>query len=166
MSKSTTLYLGLGLNNALLRKVLDNNRDGALDIDLVGLDVDLRLGGGLVRRRDTGELLDLAGTRLGVETLGVALLDDVEGRVDEHLDEGERGVVLGVQGAREVAVGSVGRDEGGEGERGGGGEEERDLADAADLELVELELRAERRELCSVGWWRGWEWVEELHGNS
>lgn len=53
---------------------------------------------------------DLTGTRLLVETLGVAGLDDGERRVDEDLDEGDAG--LFVQLARDGAVVTVWRDEG------------------------------------------------------
>lgn len=121
----------LGLDDLVVNEVLGDNGNGALDVDLVGLDVDLGLDGGLVRGRDAGELLDLAGAGLLVQALGVARLDDGEGRVNKDLDEGEAGLV--VQVAREVTVRDVGRDEGGEGERARRGEEERDLTDAADL---------------------------------
>jgi hypothetical protein len=61
------------------------------------------------------------------------LLDDAQGRIDVDLDEGDRGVVLGVQVSREVPVGLVRRDEGREGEGAGQGEEQGDLADSSDL---------------------------------
>ena len=46
----------LGREQALLVQVLGDDLDGALDVDFVCPDVDLGLGRGLVRRRDTGEL--------------------------------------------------------------------------------------------------------------
>lgn len=123
----------LGRDNALLLQVRNDLLDGLGDVDLVRLDVDLRRHGGLVRRADARELLDLAGARLLVQALRVALLDDGDRRVDEDLDEGKGRVVLRVQLARQLAVRNVRRDEGRQSERARGREQERDLADAADL---------------------------------
>jgi hypothetical protein len=50
-----TLGRGLGGDQALLLEVLDNLGDSASDVDLVRADVDLGLGGSLVRRRDARE---------------------------------------------------------------------------------------------------------------
>lgn len=118
------------LQEALLLQVVGNDLDGLLNAGLLAVDVDLRLLGSLVRRADASELLDLAGTGLLVETLGVALLSLLDGDVDENLDEGERrlavlGVVVEVTG--DLAVGLVGRDEGGKGNGGAVGEELGDL---------------------------------------
>jgi hypothetical protein len=126
----------LGGDDALLLKVRNNLLDGLGDVDLVRLDVDLGVLGGLVRRADAGELLDLARPGLLVQSLRVALLDDRDGGVDKDLDEGEGRVVLGVQLAGQLAVRNVRRDEGGQGERARRGKEERDLADATDLMLA------------------------------
>lgn len=83
------------------------------------MDMNLRILRLLVRRTDTRELLDLARPRLLIQTLGVTLLGLFDGDVDEDFDERERGFVsvgyVGVQFAREVAVGFVGGYEGGEG---------------------------------------------------
>ena len=98
----------------------------------------------LVWRRDTGEVcrtryerkiqesekctkltLNLSRPRLLVKTLGVALLDDAEGRVDEDLDE--RQPRLLVQLARDRAVRAVRRDERGQGDAARVREELRDL---------------------------------------
>jgi hypothetical protein len=88
---------------------------------------DLRAEGRLVRRRDARELLDLARPRLLVQALGVALLRYFERDVDVDFDERQRLVALlgalGVQLACRLAVGAVGRDEGGDGYCGGVGEE-------------------------------------------
>lgn len=109
----------------------------------MGADGDLGVLGGLVGAADAGELLDLAGARLLVQALGVALLGDGDGDVDVDLDEGDGVVAVGVGGgvqvARELAVGAEGRDEGGEGDGGGVGEELGDLADAPDV-LVAVPL--------------------------
>jgi hypothetical protein len=97
---------------------------------LVRANRDLRVQRRLVRRRDARELLDLAGPRLLVQALGVALLGHLEGQVDVDLDEAERLVRaavgagrLGVKLTGRLAVGAVGRDEGGERYGGGVGEE-------------------------------------------
>ena len=103
-------------DKSLLLEVLDNLLNGSSNIHLVCSNVDFRLLRGLVRRRDTRELFDLSLSGLGVKTLGVTLLDDGEGRIDVDLDEGDRRVVLLVQGSGKVTVGLVGRDECGEGE--------------------------------------------------
>ena len=89
----------------------------------------LGLGRRLVRRGDAGELLDLAGARLLVEPLHVALLADLDRAVDEDLDE----VARLHDRAHLIAVGAVRRDEGRQRHDAGVGEELRDLADAADV---------------------------------
>jgi hypothetical protein len=92
-------------------------------------DRQLRVGRRLVRRGDPGELLDLAGARLLVEALHVALLADLDRAVDEDLDE-----IAGLhERAHLVAVGPIRRDEGRDGDDAGVGEELRDLADAPDV---------------------------------
>jgi hypothetical protein len=52
-----------------------------------GLDVQLGPLRRLIGARDAGEVLDLAGLRLLVEALGIALDTDLDRRVDEDLDE-------------------------------------------------------------------------------
>ena len=87
--------------------------------------------GGLVRVVDAGEALELAGAGLGVEALGVALLAELDRRVDEHLDEREIG--RGVELPHRVAVGPVGAHERHERDEAGVGHQGRDVADAADV---------------------------------
>lgn len=103
----------------------------------MSLDCDLGAQRLLVRRRDASELLDLSSAGLLVETLGVTLLSHLEGHVDKDLDKGDGPVTvlvgLGVQLARKIAVGAVGRDEGGDGDGGRVGKELGNLADAADV---------------------------------
>ena len=69
--------------------------------------------------------LDLTRAGLLVEALGVARLDDVEGRVDEDLDEREAGLLVEV--ADDGAVRAEGRDERGEGDARRVREQLRDL---------------------------------------
>ena len=95
----------------------------------MGADDDLGVLGGLVGGGDAGELLDLAGAGLLVEALGVALLDNGEGRVDKDLDERE--ARLFVELTRDCAVCTVGRDERGERDTARVREELGDLATAA-----------------------------------
>lgn len=105
--------------------------------------MDLWLLGGLVGGADAGEVLDLTGAGLLVEALRVALLGLLDGDVDEDLDEGEGrvGVVgLLVQGAGLVAVGLVGRDEGGQGEAGRVGKELCDLSHSKRQNLISIHL--------------------------
>lgn len=99
------------LDELVLREVLCDTPHGLRHVALIRLDVDLRLLRCLIRCGDASEVcigvssslvrthtekqhigggrrtLDLARTRLLVEALGVALLDDAEGRIDEDLDE-------------------------------------------------------------------------------
>jgi len=122
-------------DKSLLLEVLDDLLDSSCNIDLVGLDVDLGVGGRFVRCGDTGKVFDLSFPGLGVETLGVTLLDDGKGRIDVDLDEGDRGGMLLVQRSGEITVGLVRRDEGRKGEGAGEGEEEGDFAYSSDLRV-------------------------------
>ena len=54
---------------------------------LARVDMDFGVLGPLVRRVDAREVLDLAAPRLLVETLGIALLGELERCVDEDLEE-------------------------------------------------------------------------------
>src|SRR5262245_15312491 len=84
----------------------------------------------LVRVADAGELLDLAGARLLVEALHVALLADGERRVDEHFDE-TRGVLADL-----VADLAVRADRRADRDAAVLGERVRDPADAADVRVA------------------------------
>ena len=80
------------------------------------MNMHLRILRRLIRRTNPRELFNLARLGLLVQALGIALLGDVEGDVDEDFDEGEGrvGVLgVGVQFAGDLAVGFVGGDEGG-----------------------------------------------------
>src|SRR3546814_16513913 len=82
----------------------------------------------LVGRRDAGKLADLAGAGALVQPLGVTLLAGLHVGLDVTLVEAPRR-----RGARSVAVDAVGRDEGGDADDAGVGEERGSLADAPDV---------------------------------
>jgi hypothetical protein len=118
------------LQETLLLEVVGDDLDGLLNTGLLAVNVNLRVLGSLVGSADAGELLDLAGASLLVQTLGVALLSLLDGDVNEDLDEGKSGLaVLGVvvEVTSDLTVGLVGGDEGGEGDGGAVGEELGDL---------------------------------------
>lgn len=116
------------LYEAVLAEVGCDSADGLGHVAFVGFDVNLGTFWGLVWRGDAGEVcteeanerdvlcrvmdvvtFDLSCTGLLVETLGVALLDDVEGRVDKDLDEAQPGLFVELTG--DGAVCAVRRDE-------------------------------------------------------
>jgi hypothetical protein len=119
------------LQQTLLLEVVGDDLDSLLHAGLLAVNVDLCVLGSLVRSADASELLDLASASLLVETLGVALLGNLEGDVNVDFDKRNGLVVvvcaLSVKRASEVTVGPVGRDEGGDCYGGGVGEELGDL---------------------------------------
>lgn len=106
------------------------------------LDNQLCVLGGLVRRRDTSEVLDLASTCLLVQTLGVALLRNLNGNINIDLDKRKRLVValgaLFVELAGDEAVCPVRANEGSDGDGGRVGKELGDLCDAANVLVAVL----------------------------
>ena len=92
-------------HEALFFEPRQNLVDGFFDGFFARVDFDFGVGGSFVGVGDAGEVLDLAGTRLGVEALGVALFDHGQGSFHVDLDEGR--VALG---AALVAHGAVGAD--------------------------------------------------------
>lgn len=95
------------------------------------LDSNFGVGGLLVRGGDASEFLNLASASLLVKTLGVTLLSDLEGNVDKDFNKGNW-LLLGVrrssvQLAGDVAVCSVRRNEGGNGNSGRVGKQLGDL---------------------------------------
>lgn len=105
----------------------------------MGPDRDLGVLGRLVRATYSRELLDLAGPRLLVQALRVALLGDLDGDVDVDLDERD-GLVVGalpggrrVQVARQLPVRAERRDEGRDGDAGAVREQLGHFADAPDV---------------------------------
>lgn len=96
------------------------------------LDSDFRVRRLLVWRRNTSEFLDFTGTSLLVQTLRIALLGNFERNVDKDFDKGNGLLItlsLSVKFTGRVAVGSVGRNEGRNGDGGRIGKELSDLED-------------------------------------
>lgn len=133
LSPDSRLYFSLllllgGRDQSLRLQPRDDIDDALLDGLLCRVDGDLGVLGGLVRRADAGELLDLARARLLVQALGIALLGHLDGDLDVDLDEGDGligrpGRLGGVQGAGEIAVRLERRDEGRQGDGRRVGEE-------------------------------------------
>lgn len=130
----------------LLIQVLNDLLRSLLDPHLVALDVDFRLQRLLVRRTDTGELLDLTGPRALVQTLRIPLLGHLDGHIDVHLHEREteplaRTALRGrlVKRTSHIPILSVRGDERGDRDGVGVREELGDLRDAADV-LVAVRL--------------------------
>jgi hypothetical protein len=104
------------LQQTLVLEVLCNNNHSLFNTGVYGINVDLRLLGGLVGSTDAGKVLDDSGASLLVQTLGIALLGLFDGNVDVDFDEGKGGFAVGglfVEFAGGLAVGFVGGDEGG-----------------------------------------------------
>lgn len=127
----------------LLIEPLDDLGDTLLDRVLVSLDSDFGLLRLLVRCRNASEILDLTSAGLLVKALGVALLGDFEGHIDVDLNEGNGLVAtlssLLVQLTGDLAIRSVGGDEGGDSDGGRIGKELSNLGDTANV-LVSVGL--------------------------
>ena len=110
------------VDERLFRQIVHNLSNTLLHAQQVGPDSDLGRLGRLVGGRNTGKLLDLAGTGLFVQALGVPLLGLGQRHIDKDFDEGQS-VVAGLGGASvqvpsNLSVGAVWRDEGSEGNGG------------------------------------------------
>src|SRR6185312_16072862 len=90
-------------------QLLDDQIRRFLGTHLRRVDAHLGMLGRLIRAVDAGEILELAGPRLGVEALRVALLGLGERRIDEDLEK----LALGEHPPHHVPLGSERRDEGG-----------------------------------------------------
>src|SRR5215469_1176170 len=115
--------------HALATQLVHHLRHALLHAVAIGVQGDL---GGLrrfVRRVYTGEVLDLAGTRLAVQSLGIALLADLDGRVQEHLDELARLQEL----THQPPISAERRDKGGDHNHPGVHKQTRYLTDATDV---------------------------------
>ena len=128
---------------ALGVKVLDDLLHGLGDGEVNILNVHLGVRRSLVGGGDTSELLDHTLTGLLVKTLRVALLRDLNGDVNVDLNERQTGLLAGggdlVQLTGTVTVLLVGRDERGDGDGVGVGEQLGDLANTANV-LVAISL--------------------------
>src|SRR5699024_3255850 len=72
--------------------------DGRVNVDARGVDGQLRVAWFLIRRRDAGELADLAATRLGIQAFAVAAF--AFGQWRRHVHQDESGAVAGGHGPR------------------------------------------------------------------
>ena len=71
----------------MLVEIVDYGANALIDRELLGVECELGVDGRLVGRVDAGEVLNEAGARLLVESLHVALLAQLERRLDVYLDE-------------------------------------------------------------------------------
>src|SRR6516164_5269024 len=83
---------------------------------------------------DAGEILELAGTRLLVKALRIALFASRDRRVKKNLDEGQ--FFRGMQRSDRVAIFAIGANETGHRDRAAVGEEPGDFTDAANVLLT------------------------------
>ena len=97
----------------------------------VGGDCDFSALGGFVWGVDAGEILELSGACFFVETLSVALFADFERRGDVDFEELNPSFARDLTGSAAVVL--VGRDEGGDDDDAGVGEELGGFGDAADV---------------------------------
>src|SRR6185312_12131353 len=116
-------------DDLLLSQRGDDDLRGIFRRSLAGIDDDLGALRRLVRRVDAGEVLDLAFERACIESLRVALLTDLERRVDVDLDE----LACIDQLAHHAPLCAEGRDERAEDNGAGIDEETGDLAHAANV---------------------------------
>ena len=90
-----------------------------------------------IRRTDTGEFRNLTLPSQLIKTLGVTLLGNRNGDINEDLNEGQTSLLARsgdlMQLARGITVCTVGRDERCDGDGGAVGEELGDLCDATDI---------------------------------
>lgn len=101
--------------------MLENVGNGLVEGQLTSVDLEVKIWRSFVGVADTGEVGDLTGTGLLVETLDVAGFADLEGGADVALIELESGVTVDLLGL--VAVLSVGGNEGDEDDDSGHVEE-------------------------------------------
>lgn len=122
------------LNQAPLMQVIHNLPHTLLHALLIRPNRHLRSVRSLIRRTNTRELLDLAGSSLLVQSLGIPLLSDLNRHLDVYLDELNLALlVLLVQLPRHLAILLVRADETRQGDGRGVGEELGHLGDTADV---------------------------------
>src|SRR5205807_9149024 len=125
---------------ALSLEVEDGLLGGLFGRRLGGVDRHVSVRRMLVRVGDAGELLQRAGTRLGIQALAVACLAHLEGRDQMHEDEPPAGLN---HGPGILAGGIVGRDRGANRDAAVLGDLGRYEADAAYVDVAVLLREAE-----------------------
>lgn len=129
------------LDELFLNEVVHDDAYAFAQVGFVGLNVYLGCLWWLVWCRYSREIFDLPSPRLLVQTLGVTSFNDLKRRINVDLYECQAGRF--VQCAREGAVGTVWRDEGGEGDAAGRCEELGNLPDATYVLVPGLFVEAE-----------------------
>ena len=117
--------------DTLIIHVLDDESLGLLEGEGTSVNVELWVSWGLIRVRDTGEVLDDTISGLLVESLNVTGLTDLEGSTDMALVELESGGGVDLSG--EISVLGVWGNEGDEADLSSEGEELGDLRDSSDV---------------------------------
>ena len=130
VGKAGRADLGRTLQDAILLEAAEEHVDALLDLQLVRFEGDLRIEGLLVRIVDAGKVLELSGLDACVLALGIALLELVDGNVEEDLVEGDALILVAL--ADEVAIAAVGGDEADQSDDAGIGEQGGQLTGAAD----------------------------------
>lgn len=92
-------------------QIVKNSLGAFVDTKLVGVDLDLRIGRGLIRIVNTREVLNNSLTGLLVQTLRIALLSHLERDIDMNLDEWDAGLFVDL--ASVLAIGDIGGDKSG-----------------------------------------------------
>ena len=111
--------------------MVDDNGLAGVKGQGTSVDVEFRGAWSLIWGCNTSEVGDDAGAGLGIESLNVTALTDLERGADVALVELEAGSL--VDGLGEVSIGGVGADEGDENDLTSEAEELRDFSDTADV---------------------------------
>ena len=130
IGKAGRADLGRTLQDAILLEAAEEHVDALLDLQLVRFEGNLGVERLLVRIIDAGEVLELSGLNASVLALGIALLELVDGNVEEDLVEGDALVLVAL--ADEVAIAAVGGDEADQSDDAGIGEQCGQLTGTAD----------------------------------
>lgn len=130
VGKAGRADLGRTLQDTILLEAAEEHVDALLDLQLVRFESNLGVERFLVRIVDAGEVLELSGLDASVLALGIALLELVDGNVEEDLVEGDALVLVAL--ADEVAITAVGGDEADQRDDAGIGEQCGQLTGTAD----------------------------------
>ena len=126
----------VGREPAAADEVREDLVEHLIDRAIGGVEGEVGVGGGLVGRRDAGEVLDLAAPRLRVQALAVAALALLERR--GHVDQHERGPDVVGHRARRLARAVERGDGAADGQAAVPGDLGGDPADALDVRLAVL----------------------------